>query len=97
VAIGNAQGEIWINPESTAALARGGSGDVLTGLLGGLLAQAIVAAPFPERLIHSVQASVWWHARAGILTMQARTALGVDAWTLAQWLIPALHETVSSQ
>jgi hydroxyethylthiazole kinase-like uncharacterized protein yjeF len=30
----------YLNPESTPALARGGSGDVLTGLLGGLLATA---------------------------------------------------------
>ncbi|MEM8504658.1 MAG: NAD(P)H-hydrate dehydratase [Cyanobacteria bacterium P01_D01_bin.1] len=29
---------LWFNPHSTPALARGGSGDVLTGLMGGLLA-----------------------------------------------------------
>jgi NAD(P)H-hydrate epimerase len=39
-AIANSSGSVWINPESTPALARGGSGDVLTGLLGGLIAQA---------------------------------------------------------
>ena len=40
IAIANPAGSVWIVPESTAALARGGSGDVLTGLMGGLLAQS---------------------------------------------------------
>ena len=39
-AIADHYGTVWMIPESTPALARGGSGDVLTGLLGGLLAQA---------------------------------------------------------
>ncbi|MEL6351531.1 MAG: NAD(P)H-hydrate dehydratase [Cyanobacteria bacterium J06627_28] len=32
--------QLWFNPHSTPALARGGSGDVLTGLMGGLVAAA---------------------------------------------------------
>lgn len=32
--------QLWFNPHSTPALARGGSGDVLTGLIGGLIAAA---------------------------------------------------------
>jgi NAD(P)H-hydrate epimerase len=92
VAIANAEGAVRVNPESTAALARGGSGDVLTGLLGGLLAQAI-ATPLPTRtVLDSVQAGVWWHAQAGTLAMQERTILGVDAFTLSQYLIPALKQ-----
>ncbi len=92
VAIANADGAVRVNPESTAALARGGSGDVLTGLLGGLLAQAI-ATPLPtQTVLDSVQAGVWWHAQAGILAMQERTILGVDAFTLSQYLIPALKQ-----
>ena len=92
VAIANAEGAVRINPESTAALARGGSGDVLTGLLGGLLAQAI-ATPLPtQTVLDSVQAGVWWHAQAGTLAMQERTILGVDAFTLSQYLIPALKQ-----
>ncbi|MGB5971747.1 MAG: NAD(P)H-hydrate dehydratase, partial [Nodosilinea sp.] len=38
-AIARPEGDLWYVPESTPALARGGSGDVLTGLIGGLLAQ----------------------------------------------------------
>lgn len=88
VAIANAQGTVWINPESTPALARGGSGDVLTGLLGSLLAQAIAHSTPAEAI---VQSATWWHAQAGIQAAYERTELGVDAHTLTQFLIPTLR------
>lgn len=42
-ALAHPDGQLWFNAESTSGLARGGSGDVLTGLMGGLLAQNIAA------------------------------------------------------
>ncbi|RCJ23119.1 bifunctional ADP-dependent (S)-NAD(P)H-hydrate dehydratase/NAD(P)H-hydrate epimerase [Nostoc sp. ATCC 43529] len=86
-AIANPQSEVWIVPESTPALARGGSGDVLTGLLGGLLAQA-TTKHIPVEDIAATAA--WWHSQAGILAAQERTELGVNAFTLAQYLIKTL-------
>ncbi len=87
-AISNSQGSsVWINPESTPALARGGSGDVLTGLLGGLLAQIMNKEIFIEDIVAT---AAWWHSQAGILAAQARTELGVDAFTLTQYLLPVL-------
>lgn len=95
VAIASPEGNVWINPESTAALARGGSGDVLTGLLGGLVAQKIASgASSSESLLNCVQAGTWWHAQAGVTAMQERTLLGVDAFTLSQFLIPALQQAL---
>ncbi|MCC3406007.1 MAG: NAD(P)H-hydrate dehydratase [Microcoleus sp. PH2017_10_PVI_O_A] len=79
----------YLNPESTPALARGGSGDVLTGLLGGLLASAI-ARKSPTQSVAATAA--WWHAKAGIAAAKERTELGVDAFTLTQYLIPTLRE-----
>nr|WP_293127908.1 NAD(P)H-hydrate dehydratase [Microcoleus sp. bin38.metabat.b11b12b14.051] len=79
----------YLNPESTPALARGGSGDVLTGLLGGLLASAGDRHPAPESVAAT---AVWWHAKAGIMAAKERTELGVDAFTLTQYLIPTLRE-----
>ena len=90
VAIANGAGEVRLNPRSTAALARGGSGDVLTGLTGGLLAQAI-AGSVAVAPIGVAQAAAWWHAEAGILALQERSILGVDAFTLTQYLAPALQ------
>ncbi|MBE9004102.1 NAD(P)H-hydrate dehydratase [Fortiea sp. LEGE XX443] len=82
-AITNSQGAVWINPESTPALARGGSGDVLTGLLGGLLAQAATKQIAVEDIVAT---AAWWHSQAAILAAHERTELGVDAFTLTQYL-----------
>ncbi|AKG22810.1 bifunctional ADP-dependent NAD(P)H-hydrate dehydratase/NAD(P)H-hydrate epimerase [Calothrix sp. 336/3] len=81
-------GKIWINPESTPALARGGSGDVLTGLLGGLLAQLVSQGKPLEDIVAT---AAWWHAQAGILAAQKRTELGVDAYNLTQFILPVLN------
>jgi NAD(P)H-hydrate epimerase len=86
-AIANPQGVISIIPESTPALARGGSGDVLTGLLGGLLAQAATKQIPVEDIVAT---AAWWHSQAGILAAQERTELGVDAFTLTQYLMKVL-------
>jgi NAD(P)H-hydrate epimerase len=81
--------QVWINPESTPALGRGGSGDVLTGLLGGLLPPVILAEKPVELMVNT---AVWWHSQAGIIAATERTELGVDAYTLTQYLIPALTQ-----
>ncbi|NMG06376.1 NAD(P)H-hydrate dehydratase [Brasilonema sp. UFV-L1] len=85
--IANSQGTVWINPESTPALARGGSGDVLTGLIGGLLAQASSKKIAVEEIVAT---AAWWHSQAAILAAQERTELGVDAHTLTNYLSAVL-------
>lgn len=87
-AIANPSGTVWLVPDSTPALARGGSGDVLTGLMGGLVAAASLQQLPIEDVVPS---AAWWHARAGILAAQERTELGVDAFTLTHYLIPVLR------
>ena len=69
-------------------MARGGSGDVLTGLLGGLLAEAASKHIPLEDLVAT---AAWWHSQAGILAAQERTELGVDAHTLTQYLLRVLR------
>lgn len=86
-AIAHPNGALWLIPSSTPALARGGSGDVLTGLIGGLIAPT---SPPEMPLEATVATAARWHAQAGILAAQERTELGVDAFTLTQFLIPAL-------
>lgn len=88
-AIANPEGQVWLNPASTPALARGGSGDVLTGLMGGLLAQGQQHGTPPEASVYS---AAWWHSQAGLQAAQQRTELGVDASTLIQFLISTLSQ-----
>ncbi len=102
-AIATPQGSVWLNPDSTSALARGGSGDVLTGLMGGLLAQIVRNSALQEgvwsdrAIVSAIQSATWWHSQAGILAAQTRTELGVDATTLSQFLIPALQKMMQVQ
>lgn len=89
-AIANPQGLLWLIPQSTPALARGGSGDILTGLAAGLAAQGLKKEN--SNLFDIVATSAWWHAQAGIKAVQDRTELGVDATTLAQYLTPTINQ-----
>ncbi|MGF1493550.1 MAG: NAD(P)H-hydrate dehydratase [Microcoleaceae cyanobacterium] len=89
VCVGNSD-RVWINPESTPALARGGSGDVLTGLLGGLIAGGVLHNVSIEQM---TQTAVWWHAQTGIFAAQRETELGVDAFTLTKYLTQTLNLT----
>ncbi|MEL7502180.1 MAG: NAD(P)H-hydrate dehydratase [Cyanobacteria bacterium J06554_6] len=92
-AIATPEGMLWINPDSTPALARGGSGDVLTGLAGGLLAQLLTSQQLTAQASTAQAAigAVWWHAQAALYAHQRSTVLGVDPLTLAAALSPALR------
>lgn len=79
-AIANPNGKVWLIPQSTPALARGGSGDILTGLVGGLLAQS------NQPTENIVALASWLHAQAAILAAKEKTELGVDGVTLAQYI-----------
>ncbi len=52
-------GRVWVNPTGTPAMGTGGSGDILTGLIAGFLAQ------FPQDPDRSVAAAVYLHGLAG--------------------------------
>lgn len=95
-AIASPRSRLWYLPDSTPALARGGSGDVLTGLLGGLLAQT-EATGDDQPAIAAALGAVWWHAQAGLLAATDCTELGVDPQTLTQYLAPALRSLIEPQ
>jgi hydroxyethylthiazole kinase-like uncharacterized protein yjeF len=55
-------GQVWVNPTGNPGMATGGTGDVLTGLVAGLLAQ------YPARPVTDVvAAAVYLHGLAGDL------------------------------
>jgi NAD(P)H-hydrate epimerase len=79
-------GRAWINPTGTPAMGKGGSGDILTGLIAGLVAQ------FPERADQAVAAAVYLHGLAGQLGAQALGDKGLLATDLLQYLPDAMEE-----
>jgi ADP-dependent NAD(P)H-hydrate dehydratase / NAD(P)H-hydrate epimerase len=80
-------------PESTPALARGGSGDVLTGLIGGLIA---TDSRLNIDIAEVVATAAWWHSQAGILAARERGDLGVDPLTLTQYLTQVIYTSIGS-
>lgn len=77
-------GEILVNASGTPALATAGSGDVLTGLLAGLVAQGIA----PE--IAAV-AAVYLHGIAGKLAQQEHGVRGSTAEDIADYVGTAIE------
>ncbi|MBL1210333.1 NAD(P)H-hydrate dehydratase [Geminocystis sp. GBBB08] len=83
------QGEkTWIINEGTAALARGGSGDVLSGFIGGLVAQKDLTNHPIEDIVAT---AAWLHQQGGILATQEYTQMGVDGVTLADYINKAIR------
>lgn len=82
--IASPAGELWINPTGDAHLASGGAGDVLTGLIGGFLAQGLD----PQR---AAGLGTWLHGRAGELGADNRPA-ATPASELPEHIAEAWHE-----
>ena len=71
--IASAGKEIFVNPVSDASLATAGSGDVLSGVIGGLMAQGIPA-------LHASVLGTWLHGQAGqIAGVKQGTDISVTA------------------
>lgn len=79
-------GNVFINPTGSPALAKAGSGDILTGLIAGMVAQ------FPDHLMDAVRAAVWLHGRLGELAAERWTEFGVLATDLLGELPLAIRE-----
>jgi NAD(P)H-hydrate epimerase len=58
--VSDGEGPVWINPTGNPGLAQGGTGDVLSGYLGGILAQTKVSTA----IAHAVRFAVWRHGVA---------------------------------
>lgn len=59
-------GNVWVNTTGNPGLAKGGSGDVLTGMIAGLIAQ------FPNNIADAVRAAVYLHGYAADLVVSSR-------------------------
>ncbi len=74
----------YIIPETTPALARGGSGDVLSGFIAGLLAQSSLNR---ASTIDIVATAAWIHQQAAILAQKEVSQMGVDGVTLSKYIL----------
>ncbi|GIV17432.1 MAG: bifunctional NAD(P)H-hydrate repair enzyme Nnr [Armatimonadota bacterium] len=83
------EGRIWVNPTGNAGMATGGSGDVLTGVVAGLLAQGLDAE-------HSAAAGVYIHGLAGDLAAQEVDMAGLIASDIIRYL-PRACESSSQE
>ena len=79
-------GRAWINPTGTPAMGTGGTGDVLTGMIAGFLAQ------FPALPDKAVAAAVYLHGLAGQLGAQALGEKCLMATDLFDYLPDAMEE-----
>jgi len=79
-------GRVWINLTGSPAMATGGAGDVLTGMIAGLLAQ------FPDQLENALLAAVYLHGRAGELGAEVLGEKSFMATDLFEFLPEAMRE-----
>jgi ADP-dependent NAD(P)H-hydrate dehydratase / NAD(P)H-hydrate epimerase len=83
--IGNPSGEIAVIPVATPALAKAGTGDVLAGMITGLLAQGMDA-------FNAACTAVWIHANAGLF---ASKQLGNTTSVMASDVVNAISPIIS--
>jgi NAD(P)H-hydrate epimerase len=76
-------GRVWINPTGNPGMAKGGSGDVLTGMAGAFLARGLTPAA-------ALQAAVYFHGLAGDLGRAARGEEGLLASDIVEAIPRAL-------
>ena len=79
------EGNVLVNTTGGSGLSKGGSGDVLTGVIASLLAQGVGA-------VQAAAAGVWLHGRSGDLAERELTAYGVTPEDVARGLPGAIRE-----
>jgi len=86
--IAHPDGRVAVNTTGNPGMAKGGSGDLLTGLIAGLLAQ------YPAEVARAVAAAVYLHGLAADMTVRAgneHTLLATDS--LAQLALAFRFQT----
>jgi NAD(P)H-hydrate epimerase len=81
-----AEAEVFHSFFGGPVLARGGSGDLLAGLIGGLLAQT------PNDALWAAGRGVAWHGRAADLLARSRGQVAVTVTELLEFLPAVLHQ-----
>ena len=77
--------QIFINQHGNSALAKAGTGDVLAGIIAGLLAQGV-------NMFDAAKLGVYLHSRAGEIASQELTEYSVMASDIPKYLHKAISE-----
>ena len=86
--IGCPEGAVFINPTGNQGLSTAGTGDVLSGFIGGLLAQGLIP-------LHATLAGVFLHGRAAECLIENNASLMLTASDLFQGIGMARSEIFS--
>jgi hydroxyethylthiazole kinase-like uncharacterized protein yjeF len=78
--IASPEGEVWANPTGNPGMATGGTGDVLTGIVAGLIAQ------HPRSVFKATVLAVYLHGLAGDLAAKVLGENSLVATDLARYL-----------
>jgi ADP-dependent NAD(P)H-hydrate dehydratase / NAD(P)H-hydrate epimerase len=73
-------GTVWVNPTGNPGMATGGTGDVLTGMIAGLIAQ------HPQRVLEATALAVYLHGLAGDLAAEVVGENSLVATDLVRFL-----------
>ena len=82
--IADREGEVWINPTGNPGMASGGTGDVLTGMIAGLMVQGI--SP-----LLAARTGVYLHGLAGDIAARRREELSLVAHDIIESLPEAIR------
>jgi NAD(P)H-hydrate epimerase len=80
-------GEVWVNTTGNPGMATGGTGDILTGMVAGMIAQN------PKRVVEAVTAAVYLHGRAGDVACEAMGEQSLVATDLVRSFPEAFRRT----
>jgi NAD(P)H-hydrate epimerase len=81
--ISDPEGNVWVNPTGNPGMATAGSGDILTGILSGLVAQGIP-------ILHAILLGVYLHGLAADLCASERGELSLMARDIVAYLPRAM-------
>jgi ADP-dependent NAD(P)H-hydrate dehydratase / NAD(P)H-hydrate epimerase len=85
--IAKPSGEVWVNTTGNPGMATGGTGDILTGMVAGMIAQ------YPAKVFDAVMAAVHLHGLAGDFTKESMGEQCMVATDLIKALPEAFRRT----
>jgi len=83
-------GEAYLNPTGNSGLATAGSGDVLTGIIAGLMAQGLEPLP-------AAQVGVYLHGLAGDIAAEEKTPYGMIAGDVLEAIPKAIKHLMKGE